>query len=152
MTKIFFGLGIVLMVFAACRTTKVVNIPKDNRSILIAPGRDGSLVITLSTPTHLESEKGEVDLSLSYAVDQRGKRYNLVVEKNTWAREKYKSVSRRTPPDFFWLANDGNSVRKSWSNGTWDLRMVLKTSSGSSIYSTIFELGTQSVLITARPN
>jgi hypothetical protein len=141
------------MLLTGCRSASAIFIDQKDRELLIVPDGDKSLSIMIATPTHIDLEQGSINTSLSYAVDEQGKKYKFIIDFNEWARKNYKNASRRTPPDRFWLTDYNSPGKKlGWWHGSWKVVLVLDTKQDSKTYIRTFEFSNLWAPLFSPPN
>jgi hypothetical protein len=144
---------LVLCLLASCRMTESIKFEGTDREVLATPTDDGGMSITVATTTHIDSQKGEINLQKSFAQNAKGQKFRFIQVKNEWSRENYKDASRRTPSDTFWLADPAFPDRRmGWSRGHWRLHIVLDAPGGTRVFNATFEYSQKAVPIFSRPN
>src|ERR1019366_1596470 len=114
-----FALLIFSLLVTSCAITTGTDFTEGNGNVSLHLD-GGVLYVNLKTPTLDPAKQGQISETRSYAVDESGKRYGLIIEPNEFARN-YPEASYWTS-DFIWLkGKDGK--KKKWGHGKWTISL-----------------------------
>ncbi len=125
------------IVSCASDTTQTAVLESSLSDVRIAP-TNGCLAVSLKTLS-LSKNKGDIDCTKSYAIDEKGTRFSIITEPNEYARN-YPEPSYFTS-DYIWLkGKSGEKVH--WHDGTWKVVLILGLSGNTRVYNAEFTLKT----------
>ncbi len=139
MKNYIFCFFIIILLFGCTSTQKLIVLQSQNDDVRIYHRRDGSLLLNLPTHTFEWEKKGKIVSGMSYAIDGKGKKYNLATEPFQIAHNHPKPTTYTS--DILWLTSPTKSnVKLAWYNNIWEIHVVLKSQNEVDTFEIKFEV------------
>jgi hypothetical protein len=130
---------LILFLFFGCASTQKVIVLQSENNVKIHHMNDGSLLLNLPTHIFEWDKKGKIVSDLSYAIDGKGEKYNLITEPFLIAHSHPKPTTDTS--DILWLNSPQKSSGKlKWYNNFWKIHVVLRTQDKLDIFEINFEV------------